>query len=100
MCHPEELHIRGRELYIYFPNRMARPKLAWPLIEKTLKISGTGRNWSPVTKLLQVARVPRDRVVSRLFSFAVPVLRNFLPLEFPAHPASGRHLIKTFKSID
>jgi uncharacterized protein (DUF1697 family) len=27
-CDPEELHIRGRELYIYFPNRMARPKLA------------------------------------------------------------------------
>jgi len=53
-CDPEELHIRGRELYIYFPNRMARPKLAWPLIEKTLKISGTGRNWTSV-KLLQLA---------------------------------------------
>jgi uncharacterized protein (DUF1697 family) len=54
-CHPEELHIRGRELYIYFPNGMARPKLAWPLIEKTLKVSGTGRNWGSVTKLLQLA---------------------------------------------
>lgn len=54
-CDPEELHIRGRELYIYFPNGMARPKLAWPLIEKTLRVSGTGRNWSSVTKLLELA---------------------------------------------
>jgi uncharacterized protein (DUF1697 family) len=54
-CDPEELHICGRELYIYFPNGMARPKLAWPLIEKTLKVSGTGRNWSSVTKLLELA---------------------------------------------
>jgi uncharacterized protein (DUF1697 family) len=54
-CHPEEVHIRGRELYIYFPNGMARPKLAWPLIEKTLKVRGTGRNWGSVTKMLQLA---------------------------------------------
>lgn len=54
-CHPEELHIRGRELYIYFPNGMARPKLGWPLIEKTLKVRGTGRNWGSVSKMLQLA---------------------------------------------
>jgi len=52
---PEELRIDGRELYIYFPNSMARPKLSWPVIEKTLKTSGTGRNWNSVTKLLEIA---------------------------------------------
>lgn len=52
---PEELRIDGRELYIYFPNGMARPKLTWPSIERALKISGTGRNWNSVLKLLEIA---------------------------------------------
>ena len=52
---PEELRIDGRELYIYFPNGLARPKLSAALIEKTLKIPGTGRNWNTVRKLLEMA---------------------------------------------
>jgi len=52
---PEELRIDGRELYIYFPNGMARPKLSWAAIVKTLKTSGTGRNWNTVRKLLEIA---------------------------------------------
>jgi len=52
---PEELRMDGRELYIYYPNGMARPKLSWAVIEKTLKTSGTGRNWNTVSKLLEIA---------------------------------------------
>jgi uncharacterized protein (DUF1697 family) len=52
---PEELHIDGREAYIYFPNDMARPTMSWPRIEKALKTWGTGRNWNTVTKLLEMA---------------------------------------------
>jgi uncharacterized protein (DUF1697 family) len=52
---PDELRIDGRELYTYFPNGMARPKLSWAVIEKALKTSGTGRNWNSVTKLLEIA---------------------------------------------
>jgi uncharacterized protein (DUF1697 family) len=52
---PEELRINGRDLYTYYPNGMARPKLSWARIEKTLKTSGTGRNWNTVTKLLEIA---------------------------------------------
>ncbi len=52
---PEELRIIGRELYIHYPNGMGRSKLPVALIEKTLKISGTGRNWNTVTKLLEMA---------------------------------------------
>ena len=52
---PEELRIDGRELYTYFPNGMARPTLTWPIIERTLKTSGTSRNWNTVTKLLEMA---------------------------------------------
>jgi uncharacterized protein (DUF1697 family) len=52
---PEELRIDGREVYIYFPNGMGRPKMSWPRIEKALKTFGTGRNWNTVTKLLEIA---------------------------------------------
>jgi len=53
---PEELRMSGREVYIYFPHGMGRPKLAWTMIEKVLGIPGTGRNWNSVTKLLEIAR--------------------------------------------
>jgi uncharacterized protein (DUF1697 family) len=52
---PEQLWIDGRELYIYFPNGMARPKLSWAAIDRILETPGTGRNWNSVTKLLQLA---------------------------------------------
>ncbi len=52
---PEEVRMDGRELYIYFPNGMARPKMSWAVLEKTLKTPGTGRNWNSVTKLLAMA---------------------------------------------
>jgi uncharacterized protein (DUF1697 family) len=52
---PEELRIDGREVYIYYPNGMARPKLPLAVIEKTLKTRGTGRNWNSVVKLLEMA---------------------------------------------
>jgi uncharacterized protein (DUF1697 family) len=53
--HPEELYIDGREVYAYFPNGMARPKLSWPTIGKWLKTPSTGRNLSSVQKLLAIA---------------------------------------------
>ncbi len=52
---PEELHINGREVYIYFPDGMGRSKLSWPAIGKKLGTTGTGRNWNSVTKLLEIA---------------------------------------------
>lgn len=52
---PEELRIAGRELYIYFANGMARPKLSPALIEKTLGMAGTARNWNTVGKLVEIA---------------------------------------------
>ena len=53
---PEELHINGRELFIYFPNGMGRPKLSVAQVERTLKVPGTGRNWNTVMKLMQIAQ--------------------------------------------
>ncbi len=52
---PEELHIVGRDVYVYFPTGMGRSKLSWPLIAKSLKTSGTGRNLNTVEKLIAMA---------------------------------------------
>ncbi len=52
---PEEMQLHARELYIYFPNGMARPKMSWAVLERTLNTPGTGRNWNSVAKLLEMA---------------------------------------------
>lgn len=52
---PEELHIDGREVFVYFPNGMARPKLPWQQVGKWMKTPGTGRNLTTVRKLLDIA---------------------------------------------
>jgi len=53
--HPEELHLKGRELYIYFPNGAGRTKLPWSSVEKFLKVTGTARNWNSVLAMLEMA---------------------------------------------
>ena len=53
--HPEELHLKGREMYIYFPDGAGRSKLPWSSVEKLLKVTGTARNWNSVTKMLAMA---------------------------------------------
>jgi uncharacterized protein (DUF1697 family) len=59
---PEELQIEGREVYIYFPNGMGRPKMSWAAVNKALGVPGTGRNWNSVTRMLAMAesRAARD----------------------------------------
>jgi uncharacterized protein (DUF1697 family) len=52
---PEEMHLIGREAYIYFPNGQGRSKFPWTAIERVLGTSATGRNWNSVTKMLEIA---------------------------------------------
>jgi uncharacterized protein (DUF1697 family) len=53
--HPEEIHLLGRELYIYFPNGAGKSKLPWASVASWLKTTGTARNWNSVTKMLKIA---------------------------------------------
>ena len=53
--YPEELHLKGRELYIYFPNGAGKSKLPWSTIAKLLNTTGTARNWNSVLKMLEIA---------------------------------------------
>lgn len=56
---PEELQSQGRELFIYFPDGMGRSKLP-PVLDRTLKMPATARNWNTVNKLLEMADGHRD----------------------------------------
>jgi uncharacterized protein (DUF1697 family) len=51
----EELRVSGHEVYIYYLNGVGKSQLPMARIEKALGISGTGRNWNTVTKLLELA---------------------------------------------
>lgn len=51
----EELHLIGRELYIYFPDGIGKSKLPWSSVEKVLKVTGTARNLNSVVKMLEIA---------------------------------------------
>ncbi len=48
---PEEIIITRQEMYIYYPDAIARSKLTNTLIEKKLKTPGTARNWNTVLQL-------------------------------------------------
>lgn len=52
---PEELHLIGRELFIYFPHGVGKSKLPWARLDKALQTPGTGRNWNSVSKVLEMA---------------------------------------------
>ncbi len=52
---PEEVHLIGREVYIYFPNGAGRSKLPWSSLERQVGTRGTARNWNSVTKMLAMA---------------------------------------------
>jgi len=61
---PEELHLLGRELYVFFPDGSGRSKLP-PLLDRTLKSPTTARNWNSVLKLLEIAEDLESSAASR-----------------------------------
>ena len=50
----ERIHADGRHLYVVFPDGMGTSKLP-PLMDRTLGVRGTGRNWNTVLKLCALA---------------------------------------------
>jgi uncharacterized protein (DUF1697 family) len=48
---PEEYHLVGQELFVFYPDGIGRSKFTLPLIEKKLKTIGTGRNWNTILQL-------------------------------------------------
>jgi uncharacterized protein (DUF1697 family) len=54
---PEIFHVDGCELYVDYANGQGRSKLTSNLIERSLGVAGTGRNWNTINKLLALERV-------------------------------------------
>ena len=52
---PEELVVSGREIYAWHPEGVARSKLWARLAGRDLGVTATARNWTTVTKLLELA---------------------------------------------
>jgi uncharacterized protein (DUF1697 family) len=52
----ESFAIHGREIYAWHPHGVARSKLWALLAGKQLGVTATSRNWTTVTKLLELAR--------------------------------------------
>jgi len=50
----EEIHLIGRELFIYFPTGIGASKTRG-VLDRLLKTSATGRNWNSVTNVLAMA---------------------------------------------
>jgi uncharacterized protein (DUF1697 family) len=51
---PDELVVRGREIYLRLPNGAGRSKLTTDYFDAKLKTTATARNWRTVTKLLEM----------------------------------------------
>lgn len=52
---PERLAVHGREIYAWHPDGVARSKLWAALASPKLGVKATARNWTTVTKLLELA---------------------------------------------
>jgi uncharacterized protein (DUF1697 family) len=55
VAEPEELVFSGREIYAWHPKGVARSKLWAALAGRGLGVPATARNWTTVTKLLELS---------------------------------------------
>ncbi len=53
---PESVELRGRELYITYPDGVGRSTLTDGLMNRHLAVSRTARNWNTVLKLAEMTR--------------------------------------------
>jgi len=54
---PEEVHVTATEVYLWCPDGIGRSKLA-PVLERTLRVTVTARNWRTVTELAAMLAAP------------------------------------------
>ena len=51
---PDAFVVRGREVYLSYPNGSGRSKLTLAYLEKVLRVEGTARNWRTVQRLAEL----------------------------------------------
>ena len=52
---PDEFRVAGREVYARYPNGYGRSKMTNSFFENRLRLRGTARNWTTVTRLAELA---------------------------------------------
>jgi uncharacterized protein (DUF1697 family) len=52
---PDELHVRGREVYLHCPRGYGRSNVSNALVERQLAVAATTRNWRTVKKLVELS---------------------------------------------
>ena len=53
---PDEFVVRGREVYLRFPNGQGKSKLTNEYFDRKLETTGTVRNWRTLQKLIELTR--------------------------------------------
>ena len=53
---PEQLVIKGHQVYLHCPNGYGRSKLSNVFLEKKLKVQATTRNWKTINKLCELSQ--------------------------------------------
>ena len=53
---PDSFEVRGKDVYLYYPNGTARSKLTNAYFDKKLNTTSTVRNWNTLTKLVERSR--------------------------------------------
>jgi uncharacterized protein (DUF1697 family) len=51
---PEAAEVVGMDVFLHYPNGLGRAKLTGSLLERTLGVPGTVRNWRTVTRLAEM----------------------------------------------
>jgi uncharacterized protein (DUF1697 family) len=53
---PDAFEVRGREVYLSYPNGSGRTKLSLAYLERVLRVEGTARNWRTVQRLAEMLK--------------------------------------------
>jgi uncharacterized protein (DUF1697 family) len=52
---PDRVEVAGSDVFLDYPNGVSGARLTGALLERTLGVPGTGRNWRTVTRLAELA---------------------------------------------
>ncbi|HEY2935636.1 MAG TPA: DUF1697 domain-containing protein [Gaiellaceae bacterium] len=58
---PDEVEVVGSDVFLRFPNGIQGARLTGALLERTIGVAGTMRNWRTVTKLAELAAAAQQR---------------------------------------
>jgi uncharacterized protein (DUF1697 family) len=56
---PDDFELKGREIYLRYPNGSGRSKLTIDYFERILGTPATARNWNTITKVLKLMQERR-----------------------------------------